>query len=73
VLVKRTNPRTGHTHTMDVDVTEEQLRLWKEGLVIQKAMPGLSPAEREFIMTGILPEQWQHMFDGGLYSASDPV
>ena len=47
---------------MDVDVTEEQ-----------KAMPGLSPAEREFIMTGTLPEQWQHMFDGGLYSASDPV
>ena len=32
------------------------------GVLIQHALPGLSKQEREFIMTGITPEEWDAAF-----------
>lgn len=56
---------TGDTHTLDINVTEEQLRAWQGGMLIQQAMPNLTPDEREFIMTGITPEEWNNTFTEG--------
>ena len=56
--VKRTSIITGTSHTMDIDVTLEQIVEWERGTLIQNAMPHLSMSEREFIMTGITPEEW---------------
>ena len=36
----------------------EELYAWKTGTVIQEAMPRLNADEREFVMTGITPEEW---------------
>ena len=33
-----------------------------EGKMIQNAFPGLSANDREFLMTGITPEEWSKMF-----------
>ncbi len=41
------------------EVTEEQYRNWQSGTLIQNAMPHLSPDQREFLMTGITPEEWE--------------
>ena len=57
--VKRTSIITGASRTMDIDVTLEQIADWESGTLIQNAMPHLSMAEREFIMTGITPEEWE--------------
>ena len=57
--VKRTSIITGASRTMDIDVTLEQIVDWESGTLIQNAMPHLSMAEREFIMTGITPEEWE--------------
>ena len=46
----------------DINVTPEQLKEWRSGTFIQDAMPNLSPDEREFIMTGVTPDQWEKMF-----------
>lgn len=47
---------------MDIDVTHEQIAHWEQGVPIQQAMPNLSADEREFMMTGITPEEWNtHM------------
>ena len=43
-------------------------------LHIQDAFPFLKPSEREFILTGITPEEWLEIFppeDGGTESTSD--
>jgi hypothetical protein len=32
------------------------------GLKVQDAFPFLSPNEREFLMTGMLPEEWEEAF-----------
>jgi uncharacterized protein (DUF779 family) len=61
--ITRRNPFTGEHHSMDIAVTEQQLQAWKSGQLIQDAMPGLTDDEREFIMTGILPAQWNEIFD----------
>ncbi len=60
--VTRTSPITGNTHTLDLPITEEQFQKWTHGALIQDAFPGLSPAEREFIMSGITSEEWEASF-----------
>lgn len=36
--------------------------LWKEGKVIQEALPFMSVEQREFIMTGLDSEGWKDLF-----------
>jgi len=48
---------------MDIDVTLEQMASWEQGELVQNAMPNLSADEREFIMTGITPTEWDEMFN----------
>lgn len=58
MLITRTCPFTGVVNTQEIDVTVEQIINWEDGLLIQNAMPNLTPSEREFIKTGITDEQW---------------
>jgi len=43
----------------ELNATAEQLADWESGTMVQVAFPTLSPADREFIMTGITDEVWQ--------------
>jgi hypothetical protein len=56
--VKRTSIITGKSRTLSIDVSLEQIRDWERGCLIQDVMSHLSIDEREFIMTGITPEEW---------------
>ena len=47
---------------MEINVIKAQLDAWLEGMLIQDAMPQLTPAEREFLMTGITPKEWHEYF-----------
>jgi hypothetical protein len=61
--VTRTSMFTGVTRTLDLDISETKLGDWEEGLLlIQDAFPTLTAEEREFIMTGITPEEWAAEF-----------
>jgi len=60
--IVRKSPFTGKMHQLEIDVTQEQLDSWRAGELIQNAMPNLSPEDREFIMTGITPEEWNELF-----------
>jgi hypothetical protein len=65
MLIKRKSPFAGKEHEMEIDVTSEQLLLWQlGGALIQEAMPNLTADEREFIKTGITPEEWAEVFGG---------
>jgi hypothetical protein len=54
----RRSPFSGIEHSMVIDVTEEQVERWERGMCIQHAMPNITDWEREFIMTGITPDEW---------------
>ena len=61
MLITRTSGFSGKVNTMEIPVTQEQIDSWKNGELIQRAMPNLTPDQREFIMTGITPEEWDEM------------
>lgn len=56
---------TGKSHTFKIDITEEQIAAWRGGKLIQDAMPNLSADAREFLMTGVTPEEWANNFGAG--------
>tara|TARA_R100001129_G_C5207489_1_gene215678 strand:+ start:504 stop:689 length:186 start_codon:yes stop_codon:yes gene_type:complete len=58
MLITKTSMLSGNTSSMDIDVSQDQIDLWQSGSLIQNVMPNLSADEREFIMTGITPEEW---------------
>ena len=64
MLVNRTSILSGKVREMDLDITPAQLELYEvHGVLIQEAFPNLSPDEREFIMTGITPEEWDNIME----------
>jgi hypothetical protein len=62
MMITRKSMFTQREHTMEIDVTHEQLAAWRGGMLIQEAMPHLSADEREFIMTGVTPTEWNDTF-----------
>ena len=60
--IKRVSPITGKINVMDLDVVTEQIVRWEKGELIQDVFPKLTADEREFIKTGITPEDWNEMF-----------
>lgn len=53
---------SGDRNAREIPVTQEQLDAWNSGVLIQNAMPNLSADDREFIKTGITPEEWEDLF-----------
>jgi len=55
---------SGRTNTMELDISQEQLDRWEsvDKQLIQVAFPNLSSSEREFLMTGITPTEWNDTF-----------
>lgn len=63
MLVSRVSSLTGISHTMDLNVTHEQLVRYEIGLgLLQDIFPDLPKEEREFIKTGITPQEWEEIF-----------
>lgn len=60
--ITRTSNYSGIVRTIDLNVTQEQIDAWENGALIQNVMPHLSPDDREFLKTGITPEEWDEMF-----------
>lgn len=61
MLVTRISQLSGKEHTMDLDITEKQINAWKAGVLVQKAFPHLKDYEREFLITGMTPEEWDEL------------
>ncbi len=49
---------SGKLSEMELDITQEQYDAWRKGLLIQDAMPNLTAAEREFLVSGMTPDEW---------------
>lgn len=56
--ITRKSDFTGIVRTLDLPITEEQIKLFESGALIQVAFPNLTNDQREFIMTGIVQEEW---------------
>lgn len=61
--VTKTSMFSGKTHTREINITPAQLERWQNGHhAIQAMFPHLPAEDREFLMTGVTPEEWdEHM------------
>lgn len=62
--VTRRSPLSGNENTREIDVPAEKLIAWdntprQQRPFVQDFFPELSADDREFILTGITPEEWE--------------
>lgn len=46
---------------LDLPVTPQQIKDWEDGQLIQNVMPHLSADQREFLISGIMPGDWDKL------------
>ena len=56
------SPITGKDNVLDLPVTAEQIAKWQAGMLIQDAMPNLTPDQREFLISGCAPGEYDDLF-----------
>jgi hypothetical protein len=68
VLLERVSMFTGRTNTMEIPLSVDEFHAgvdaWQSGTLIQNAFPTLDAGLREFIKTGVTPEEWDETFGG---------
>ena len=62
MIVERKSPLTNEVNKLDLNITEEQIQRWKNGELIQRAFPHLSADEREFLISGCMPGEYEEIF-----------
>ncbi len=62
MVVSKVSLLSGKLHQMELPVTQAQIDAWASGVLAQVAFPALSADEREFIISGITPEEWDAEF-----------
>jgi len=67
MLITRTSQISKTNSTMELDITYEQLdrinNRYETKELIQNIVPNLSKEEREFLITGITPKEWNELFN----------
>ena len=63
VAVKRTSQMTGDEHEMFMPVAAHRIKDWfGSDQLIQHVFPDLDDNQREFLLSGITPEEWEIAF-----------
>lgn len=61
--ITKTCVYTNRKNTMEINITEEQYQQFKAGTDIDECMPTITYEEREFLLTGALPEEIDDMYE----------
>ena len=62
MLITRRSMISGEINTLEIDCTLEQIAAWEAGVKIQDALPNVPAPLREFVKSGITPQEWTAMF-----------
>ena len=65
MIITRKSPFSGVESQMNIDITEEQLARLDAGELIQSVAPHLCADEREFLISGITPTEWDAFLGPG--------
>lgn len=72
LTIYRANPLTGETRSMQLPLDQhefyEAMRKWRSGALIQDAFPSLDADQREFVLSGFLPGEWEDFVGDGINS-----
>ena len=60
-IIRRVDPMTGKTNSMDLPISYDRYVEWYTGdELIQNALPELDADQREFLITGMVPDTWNN-------------
>ncbi len=59
--VSRYNMMTGKVCHMELDVTPQDLARHQRGELVQDVFPHLTADEREFLVSGLMPGDWEKL------------
>jgi hypothetical protein len=62
--ITRVSKLSQQKRTLDLPVTSRQLARWRKGEPIEQVFNHLTPAEREFLSTGIVKSEWGAFSEG---------
>ena len=62
MIITRRSLLSGIERTFDLPVTQDQIDSYNSGAWAMDAFPHLDADQREFVMTGITPEEWDAHF-----------
>jgi hypothetical protein len=62
MIIRRVSILTGKYTEMELPITDEQFDDYLSGTLIQRAMPHLTPTQREFIISGMDEEEQERFF-----------
>ena len=57
--ITRTSPLTGQPNTLDLPIAQRSFRRWLEGEPGPRCFPRLDTTQREFIVTGFMPGEYE--------------
>lgn len=64
MYIKRKSVITGIEHTRFIPANPDDMLAWQAGIgSIQELMPYLTDTDREFLLSGITPEEWDGAFE----------
>jgi hypothetical protein len=64
MLITKESRISGKISSMELDITSEQLdRINSRVELIQNIVPHLSSEQREFLITGMTPQEWNDLFN----------
>ncbi len=58
----RRSPVSGKINTLSLDISEEEYTRWMAGEPAQNVFKRLNADQREFVITGIYPGEWDEIF-----------
>ena len=62
MIVSKVSSFTGKTNQMELDITQEQIKRFLEGEKVQDVFPNLNAGQREVLLNGTTPEEWNEVF-----------
>ena len=63
MLILKRSAISGAINSREIPVSRRALELWERGgILLQDAFPNISADDREFILSGITPEEWDEHF-----------
>ena len=72
MVISRFSPVSLKINEMSMMLDPADLARWSRGAaLIQNAMPYLTPAEREFLISGVLPSEWDTLWSDALEDELD--
>lgn len=62
MTIVRRSPVTGKMNYRHIDISNEEYYEWEQGFLLQDVAPHLSLEDREFIISGCTPEDFDTLY-----------